>query len=85
MPHPRAPHHYLRVIGCDPDKQGRGVGSALLAPALARCDERGEPAYLESSNERNLPFYRRHGFEVTGEVTTYLGPKAWFMWREPRP
>jgi GNAT superfamily N-acetyltransferase len=83
-PHPRVPHNYLRAIGCDPDRQGQGIGSALMKPMLDRCDERGEPAYLESSKERNLPFYRRHGFEVTGEVVTPLGPKAWLMWREPR-
>jgi ribosomal protein S18 acetylase RimI-like enzyme len=84
VPHPRKPHNYLRVIGCDPDRQGQGVGAALLRPMLEHCDARKEPAYLESSNERNLTFYRRHGFEVTGEVVTHLGPKAWLMWREPR-
>ncbi len=82
--HPRKPHNYLRVIGCDPDRQGQGIGAALLRPMLERCDARKEPAYLESSNEKNLTFYRRHGFEVTGEVVTHLGPKAWLMWREPR-
>jgi ribosomal protein S18 acetylase RimI-like enzyme len=83
-PHPRTPHNYLRIIGCDPDRQGQGIGSALLRPMLDRCDSRREPAYLESSKERNLTFYRRHGFEVTGEVVTHLGPRAWLMWREPR-
>jgi GNAT superfamily N-acetyltransferase len=83
-PHPKKLHHYLRVIGCDPARQGQGVGAALLRPILDLCDARREPAYLESSNERNHTFYRRYGFEVTGEVVTHLGPKAWFMWREPR-
>lgn len=82
--HPHVPHNYLRVIGCDPERQGQGIGSALLGPMLDRCDARREPAYLESSKERNLTFYRRHGFEVTGEVVTHLGPRAWLMWREPR-
>ena len=67
-----------------PGRQGQGVGAALLRPMLERCDARREPAYLESSNERNLTFYRRHGFDITGEVVTHLGPKAWLMWREPR-
>jgi ribosomal protein S18 acetylase RimI-like enzyme len=83
-PHPRTPHHYLRVLGCDPSRQGQGLGSKLLEPALAQCDARGEAAYLESSNERNLTFYRRHGFELRGEVVTHLGAKAWLMWRDPR-
>lgn len=84
-PHPRRPHVYLRVLGCVPERQGRGIGSRLMQPMLAQCDARGEAAYLESSNEKNLPLYRRHGFEVTGEVVTHLGPRVWLMWREPRP
>lgn len=83
--HPKEPHWYLATLGTDPDRQGQGVGSALLGPVLARCDAEGTRAYLESSKERNLPFYRRHGFEVTGEVRLPGGPVVWTMWREPHP
>ena len=82
--HPKTPHHYLAVVGTDPSQQGKGVGAALLAPMLARCDEEQMPAYLESSNEKNHSFYRRHGFEVTDSFPTPPGPKIWLMWREPR-
>jgi GNAT superfamily N-acetyltransferase len=82
---PRQPHWYLATLGTEPARQGHGVGSALLAPVLRRCDEDGMPAYLESSKERNLSFYGRHRFEVVGEYTVPGGPKLWFMWREPRP
>ena len=37
--HPEAPHYYLSVIGTEPGRQGGGIGSALLAPMLDRCDE----------------------------------------------
>jgi ribosomal protein S18 acetylase RimI-like enzyme len=83
-PHPKESHYYLRVLGCEPDRQGQGIGSRLMQPMLEQCDARGSPAYLESSNEKNVPLYRRHGFEVTGEVVTHLGPRAWLMWRKPR-
>jgi GNAT superfamily N-acetyltransferase len=82
--HPTEPHYYLAVLGTEPEQQGKGVGSALLAPVLSHCDTEGIPAYLESSKERNIPFYSRHGFEVTGEVELPKGPKVWTMWREPR-
>ncbi len=82
--HPKEPHTYLRLLGCDPERQGRGIGSSLLAPMLERLDANGESAYLESSNERNVPLYRRHGFEVTSELATHLGPRVWLMWRKPR-
>jgi ribosomal protein S18 acetylase RimI-like enzyme len=83
---PRQEHWYLATLGTDPDHQGRGVGSALLRSVLGRADLEGLPAYLESSKERNLAFYGRHGFEVTGEIhTPGGGPTLWLMWREHRP
>ncbi len=83
--HPRTPHWYLAVLGTDPIHQGKGIGSALLAPILSRCDHEGTGAYLESSKRSNIAFYRRHGFEVTGEIVLPGGPTVWPMWRDPRP
>jgi ribosomal protein S18 acetylase RimI-like enzyme len=77
-------HWYLFILGTEPAAQGRGLGSALLAHMLARVDADGMPAYLESSSERNLALYGRHGFQVTGEVAIPGGPRIWPMWREPR-
>lgn len=82
--HPRSPHYYLSTLGTDPDYQRKGVGSAVMQPVLDRCDEQGVPAYLESSKEVNVPFYRRHGFEVTEELRVPDGPTLWLMWREPQ-
>jgi len=81
--HPVAPHYYLSVVGTDPDKQGGGIASALLAPMLHRCDESGTAAYLESSKESNLSFYARHGFAVRERIELPEGPPLWLMWREP--
>ena len=84
--HPHEPHWYLATLGTDPSVQGKGVGSALLAPVLTHCDRVGLPCYLESSKERNVPFYSRHGFTVVKEVTLPAGgPSIWTMWREPAP
>jgi ribosomal protein S18 acetylase RimI-like enzyme len=82
---PKIEHYYLGPLGVDPPYQGRGIGSALLMPVLERCDVDHVPAYVESSHERNVPLYRRHGFEVTTEIAAPRGgPKLWLMWREPR-
>jgi len=56
------------MIGVDPVRQGRGLGSALLEAGLARCDAEGAMAYLESSNPKNVPLYERYGFEVLGVI-----------------
>ena len=81
--HPAAPHLYLAVLGVDPERQGSGLGSALLGPGLELCDRDGIPAYLETAKQRNIAFYARHGFRVTGELTLPKGPPVWLMWREP--
>ncbi len=61
------PHTYLFILGTEPEYQGRGLGSALLTPLLARSLSQGLPCYLETFNPINLPFYERHGFRIVHE------------------
>lgn len=82
---PKPPHFYLAVLGTDPDAQGQGLGSAVLGPVLEQCDNDQVAAYLESSKERNIDFYARHGFRVLEEIRLLRGPTMWKMWRDPRP
>lgn len=83
--HPATPPHwYLAVLGTEPSEQGRGLGSLVLQPVLERCDDDGVAAYLESSKERNIDFYARYGFRVTGELRLPRGPSVWPMWRHPQ-
>ena len=84
--HPqKPPHWYLAILGTDPSRQGEGIGSRTLAPVLEECDRDEVAAYLESSKERNLAFYARHGFRVVSEIDMPSGPRLWGMWRDPRP
>jgi GNAT superfamily N-acetyltransferase len=82
--HPIEPHWYLPLIGVDPIEQGKGHGSALLAYALERCDRDGLPAYLESTNPRNMSLYRRHGFEPIGTIQAGSSPAFVPMLRRPQ-
>src|SRR5436190_815736 len=59
--HPKEEHYYLEVLGTRQDMQSKGVGSAVISHMLDLCDADGMPAYLESSNLQNVPFYARHG------------------------
>jgi hypothetical protein len=55
------------------------VGSALLEHRLSMTEG---PAYLESSNVRNVPLYQRFGFEVIQEISLPEdGPALWTMLR----
>jgi GNAT superfamily N-acetyltransferase len=83
--HPRRPAHwYLAVMGVAPEWQGRGLGTALMGPALETLDARRVPAYLEASTPRSRALYERNGFTVTGEFNLPSdGPPIWQMWREP--
>lgn len=78
------PHWHLMFIGVKPSQQGKGIGGALLRSMLERADAENLPCMLESGNERNLYFYRRHGFEIaTHDQIPNGGPKFWLMVREP--
>jgi ribosomal protein S18 acetylase RimI-like enzyme len=83
--HPKDPKHwYLGYLGVAPAHQGKGIGGAMLHTVLDDADKTGTPAYLESSNERNLSLYERHGFKVVEAVQLLgTGPTVWRMWREP--
>jgi ribosomal protein S18 acetylase RimI-like enzyme len=83
--YPSEPHYYLQFIGCRDSDQRQGIGSALLEEGLKICDEHSMPAYLECSNNLNVPLYQRHGFEIrTQQVVGKNGPMVRFMWREAR-
>ncbi len=82
--HPSEPHWYLPLIGVDPARQAKGHGDALMAYALERCDRDKLPAYLESTNPRNISLYRRHGFEAVGTIQVGSAPPIVPMLRRPR-
>ncbi len=64
----KGPNWYLLGIGTHPDRQGQGLGSALIKMGTSRADETNASCYLETMTEDNVRFYRKHGFEVSGEA-----------------
>ncbi|AUY47759.1 GNAT family N-acetyltransferase [Streptomyces sp. CB01881] len=81
---PKEPCFYLTLLGTHADHRGKGLGMGLLAESLARIDELGAPAYLESSNPANLGRYRSMGFTPRDELTTASGHVVTTMWRPAR-
>jgi ribosomal protein S18 acetylase RimI-like enzyme len=82
--HPHEPHAYLFVLGARPQRQGQGLGSALLRHVSERLDRQGIAAYLEATCEDNRRLYARHGFADVGVIQLPDGPPLFRMWREPR-
>jgi GNAT superfamily N-acetyltransferase len=82
--HPPYPHWYLPWFGVLAGQQGQGLGSQLMPPCLAAVDRDHLPAYLETPNPRSVPFYQRHGFEVTGQAQAGSCPPLTFMLRAAR-
>jgi GNAT superfamily N-acetyltransferase len=79
--HPTAPHYHLAYLGVRPDRQGAGLGSALLQAYHASLARAGTPGYLEATNERNRRLYLRQGY--TSAEPVHLpdgGPPMWPMW-----
>jgi GNAT superfamily N-acetyltransferase len=79
--HPEGDLWFLSSIATVEEAQGQGRGSALLEWSLPRVDADGLPAYLESTNPRNVSFYRRFGFVETATIELPGGPSLVGMWR----
>ena len=82
--HPHEPYWYLLIIGVDPLYHGKGLGTALMEHATAKFDKDNVIAYLESSNERNISLYKRHGFESLGTIQLNTSPTIYPMIRKPK-
>lgn len=84
MFHPTEPHWYLPMIGVDTRMQNRGIGESIMRYSLAKSDAAGLPAYLESSNPRNISLYERLGFKRIGRIQAGSSPEMIPMLREAR-
>jgi GNAT superfamily N-acetyltransferase len=78
-------HHHLAILAVRPDRQGQGIGSALLRAHHAALDRDRIPAYLEASDLRTRRLYRAHGYADCGAPLTFPGAVMYPMARQPRP
>jgi GNAT superfamily N-acetyltransferase len=79
-------HQYLSVFATRPEKQGGGLGGALLRAAFGEFDRQSLPCYLESSNPtKNNALYEHLGFEIRETLDTPPRcPLVQSMWRTAR-
>jgi ribosomal protein S18 acetylase RimI-like enzyme len=83
--HVPTPHFYLSALGVEPERQGEGIGTALMRPVLERADREEVAAYLETATARNVLLYERQGFAVVEELNLPgTDIHGWLMRRRPR-
>ena len=66
--YPTSGIYYLWFIGVSPDSQNNGVGNKLMQELLAESGRLKRPLYLETSTIKNIPWYKKFGLDVYGEL-----------------
>ncbi len=78
---------YLALVATHPDARGQGLGRTVLQPGIERAERDGVPAVLETSNEANVGWYERLGFEVTRKLELNAietgAPDVWTLRKDP--
>ncbi|MEC0205626.1 GNAT family N-acetyltransferase [Paenibacillus lautus] len=66
---PSSPHHYLIMIGVNPEVQGRGIGTAMLLHLLqvVHADNKSHGIALDTENKGNVNLYQRLRFALRHE------------------
>ncbi len=80
---PSGPHWHLGPIAVAVERQGNGIGSAMLRRFCEYADELGESTHLETDKAENVRLYERFGFRTRAEADIF-GVKNYFMWRPAR-
>jgi hypothetical protein len=69
-------------LGSRENRRREGLGSAVLAPVLARAAASGVPVFLDTFNPTNASFYTGNGFRCLEEnVEPVTGLPYWLFLR----
>ncbi|MFD2164504.1 GNAT family N-acetyltransferase [Paradesertivirga mongoliensis] len=74
---PNEPMYYIWFIGVDPAHQNSGIGTELLNEVIQDSASKKRPIYLETSTLKNIPWYKKFGFDVYNELD--LSYKLFFL------
>jgi GNAT superfamily N-acetyltransferase len=77
-------YQHLLMLAVRPDRQRRGIGSALLAGSHRLLAAEGIAAFLEASDMGTRGLYLRHGYVDRGAPIQIPGGACMYpMWRTP--
>lgn len=74
----------MRQVAVANDRQGRGIGSALVNYAEAFAEARGFTRIIAHAREAALTFYRRLHYQVEGDRFLEVGLPHWFIQKQLR-
>jgi GNAT superfamily N-acetyltransferase len=82
---PAGPHWWLEHLGTRPSARRKGLGRAVLEPALERCDTDGVVAATAVHTWAGVRFLRRSGFDVAAALQTADDQElpVWVLIRPP--
>lgn len=74
---PKGALYYLWFIGVAADHQNKGIGSVLLNEIMEDARRMKRTICLETSTQKNLPWYQKNGFTIYNELD--LGYKLFLL------
>lgn len=77
---PKEPLYYLWFIGVEAGEQSKGIGTVLLSELMEDAMAMNRTFCLETSTQKNLPWYLKWGLEIYNELD--LGYKLFFLKRK---
>jgi glucosamine-phosphate N-acetyltransferase len=72
LSHGGRPYAHVENVVTDQAFRGNGVGKEMIDYLIKRADERGCYKSILNCEEKNIPFYERCRFHLTGEVEMRL-------------
>ncbi len=75
---------HIIYLAARPSMQHHGLSGHLLNEVMDYADQEGLMVSLETHNEKNLPFYMHHGFEVFKTIEHHFGLKQYCLIRKYR-
>ena len=71
---------HVKTLWVSKDHRGRGIGSALLRKVEQAALLRGfHGCHLETTSFQALDFYRKHGYEIFGELEGKPQGTTWYF------
>ncbi len=81
----QGPYWLCDMIGVGSLLQRRGAGRQMIEAQLNRFKKENIPCYLETSEDRNIAYYERYGFDLIHQYRIHNVPVFCLLWKPGTP